>query len=49
MGPYLGIGLAIGWGGLLDTTPGGAANTYAQPGGVFTYRQPDGIGLYIQP
>lgn len=33
----------------IDTTPGGAANTYAQPGGVFTYRQPDGIGLYIQP
>lgn len=49
MGPYLGIGLTINWGGVLDSTPGGSLDTYAQPGGVFTYRQPDGVGLYLQP
>lgn len=29
--------------------PGGVANTYVQPDGVFTYRAPDGTALYLQP
>lgn len=49
MSVFIGIGIWVVQDSLLDSTPGGAADTYAQPGGVFTYRQPDGVGLYLQP
>lgn len=47
--PSIAIAIGVSYGRPGDSTPGGIANTYAQPGGVFTYRAPGGIDLYLQP